>query len=308
MKPTVQQAKPSTSVMAFGMSHHVCVWSKAGVIKPTRCINAFDCLTCPIYQRMKHAVAEGKLKGGRAPADWRVTEARELGVLFKMKCRHMLAGRVSYKYCINDYDCDHCAYNQMIEDEALAETLSHACQTAVSGFALAANYYYHIGHAWARVEYGGRVRVGLDDFASRLFGPFDRVELPKMGFVLRQGEPGFGLVRGDLRAVCLCPVEGLVVALNPKASGQPAILTSEPYDEGWLMVIEPVRLLSRLKNLFFEDESRLWLEDEVSSLTAMVAEDSGMRLAATGGRALTDIFGRMPDLGWGRLTKAFLRT
>ena len=78
MKPTAQQAKPPTSVMAFGMSDQACVWSKAGVIKPTRCINAFDCLTCPIYKRMKHAVAEGKLKGGCAPADWRVTEAREL--------------------------------------------------------------------------------------------------------------------------------------------------------------------------------------------------------------------------------------
>jgi glycine cleavage system H lipoate-binding protein len=215
---------------------------------------------------------------------------------------------VSYKYCINEYDCDRCAYNQMVEDEVLAEQLSRSRQTVVSGFALAANYFYHFGHAWARVEYGGRVRVGLDDFASRLFGPFDRVDLPKMGCALRQGEPGFGLARGNLRAECLCPVEGVVVAVNPKASGEDDPLTSEPYDEGWLMVIEPVKLLSGLRNLFFEEESRAWLEDEASSLTAMVSEETGMRLAATGGRALPDIYGRLPELGWDRLKRAFLRT
>jgi glycine cleavage system H lipoate-binding protein len=256
---------------------------------------------------MKQVVAEGKLKEGRAPADWRAAEARELRDPFQMKCRHMLSGRVSYKYCINEYDCDRCAYNQLIEDEVLAEQLSRSRQTVLSGFALAANYYYHIGHAWVRVEYGGRVRVGLDDFASRLFGPFERVELPHMGSALRQGEPGFGLVRGERRAECLSPVEGVVVALNPAASDSAASLTAAPYDEGWLMVIEPVRLLSGLRNLFFEGESHAWLEDEASTLTGMIAEDTGMRLAATGGRALPDIYGRMPELGWNRLAKTFLR-
>jgi len=151
-------------------------------------------------------------------------------------------------------------------------------------------------------------RIGLDDFAARLFGPFAQVDLPRMGFVLRQGEPGFGLVRGDLRAECLSPVEGVVVALNPKVSDQPDSLTAAPYDDGWLMVVEPVKLLIRLRNLFFEDESRVWLEDETERLTGMVAEDTGMQLAATGGRALPDIFGRMPELGWKRLTQTFLRT
>jgi glycine cleavage system H lipoate-binding protein len=276
MKSNIQNIPASTKVLAFDMSRHVCVWSQAGVIKSTRCINAFDCLNCPIYKRMKQVVTEGKLQEGRAPADWRLAESRELRDPFQMKCRHMLSGRVSYKYCINEYDCDRCAYNQMVEDEVLSEQLSRSRQTVVSGFSLAANYYYHIGHAWARVEYGGRVRVGLDDFASRLFGPFDQVDLPKMGYVLRQGEPGFGLVRGSLRAECLCPVEGVVVALNPKVSDQPGSLTAAPYDDGWLMVVEPVKLLSRLRNLFFEDESRVWLEDETARLTGMVAEDTGM--------------------------------
>jgi len=308
MKTTNQTIKTSGRVLAFDMTSHTCVWSKAGVIKPTRCINAFDCLNCPVYKRMKRAVAEGRLKDGRAPADWRVSEPRLLQIPSQMKCRHMLSGRVSYKYCINDYDCDRCAYNQMVEDEVLAEQLSRSRQTVLSGFALAENYYYHYGHTWARVEYGGRVRVGLDDFASRLFGPFDRVDLPKMGSVLRQGEPGFGLTRGSLQAESLCPLEGVVVAVNPKASEEGGPLTSKPYDEGWLMVIEPVKLLNGLRNLFFEEESRAWLEDEASSLTAMVAEETGMRLAATGGRALPDIFGRLPELGWDRLKRAFLRT
>ncbi len=36
-------------------------------------------------------------------------------------CRHALTGRVTAaKVCINNYECNHCAYDQMIDDEDMA--------------------------------------------------------------------------------------------------------------------------------------------------------------------------------------------
>ncbi len=37
------------------------------------------------------------------------------------------------------------------------------------------------GHAWARIEASGQVRVGLDDFARKALGKIERVELPANG-------------------------------------------------------------------------------------------------------------------------------
>jgi glycine cleavage system H lipoate-binding protein len=176
-----------------------------------------------------------------------------------------------------------------------------------SGFQVAKNYYYHSGHAWARIEYGGFVRVGLDDFAGRLFGPFNRFDLPRIGQVIRQGEPGFGFIRGDLGAKCRGPLEGVVVAVNPEARENGRI-ADDPYGRGWLFVLEPQKLVLGLRNLLFMDESLAWMEDEVSRLIGLLPGETEYPLAATGGLAVSDIFGRIEGLSWEKLTKEFLGT
>ncbi len=308
MKASVKKSKGAQQAVVYDMTSNLCVWSRAGVIKPTACMNAYDCLSCPLDRKLKQDIAAGKLKHGRALAGWQVSEDLPHRSTEQKKCRHMLSGRVSVKYCVNDYDCEHCAYYRMIEDAGLTEPLSRVEQTLVSGFAMARNYYYHEGHTWARVEYGGRVRIGLDDFASRLFGPLDALELPGLGTTVGQGEPGFGMIRGDLGAEGLSPLEGVVVALNPKVTDHEPPPLDAPYDDDWLMVIEPVRMRGGLKNLFFEQEGLAWMEDEAERLTSMIADETGYRLAATGGRALSDIYGQVPGLEWNKLKSAFLHT
>ena len=303
-----KNTKGTQQAVVYDMTSNLCVWSQAGVIKPTACMNAYDCLSCPLDRKLKQDIAEGRLKDGRALAGWRVSKDLPHRSTEQKKCRHMLSGRVSVKYCVNDYDCEHCAYYRMMEEAGAAEPLSRVEQTLVSGFALARNYYYHEGHTWARVEYGGRVRVGLDDFASRLFGPLDAFELPGLGTTVGQGEPGFGMVRGGLTADGLSPLEGVVVAVNPRAAGNGPPPMESPYDDGWLLVIEPVRMRGGVRNLFFEEESLAWMEDEVGRLTGMIAEETGYRLAATGGRAVSDIYGHVPGLDWDKLRSSFLHT
>jgi hypothetical protein len=50
------------------------------------------------------------------------------------------------------------------------------------------------------------------------------------------------------------------------------------------------------------------MDDEASRLTDMIAEETGHRLAATGGRAVSDIYGQVPGLDWDELRSSFLRT
>jgi hypothetical protein len=60
----------------------------------------------------------------------------------------------------------------------------------VPWFSLADGYHFHQGHAWANPADGDLVTVGLDDFAAQLVGPPDGLELPAVGGIVRQGEPG----------------------------------------------------------------------------------------------------------------------
>ena len=58
----------------------------------------------------------------------------------------------------------------------------------MGGFTFPENLRYHPGHTWALSESPSLVRVGMDDFASKLIGKVDRMTLPQRGQWIRQGQ------------------------------------------------------------------------------------------------------------------------
>ena len=52
----------------------------------------------------------------------------------------------------------------------MREVPSHVVPALVSGFEVPENVRYHAGHTWALSESRELVRVGVDDFASKLLG------------------------------------------------------------------------------------------------------------------------------------------
>ena len=58
----------------------------------------------------------------------------------------------------------------------------------VGGFAVPENLRYHPGHTWALSESPNLVRVGMDDFASKLTGKVENITLPQRGQWIRQGQ------------------------------------------------------------------------------------------------------------------------
>jgi glycine cleavage system H lipoate-binding protein len=146
----------------------------------------------------------------------------------------------------------------------------------------------------------------MDDFAMRMLGSQDSIKLPKLGETLRQSFPQAELHRDGHGAEVLSPIDGKVLAVNPKISSKPEIANQSPYAEGWLMVIQPTNLRKNLKNLLYGSESIAWMDDESTHLATMLSEESGYHLAATGGEAIRDIYGKVPHLDWNRLVAAFL--
>lgn len=299
-----QETKKTGRPNVYGLANDQCVWSRAGVVKPIKCMNAFDCLGCAFDQKVQ-ADFEAREQQTRLPgADPRTVRLRML--MNQLKCRHMLSGRVTYKLCGHGYNCVKCPYDQMIEDTAFMPRLSAPACDDASGFDVARDYYFHHRHAWARVEYGGRVRVGVDDFAMRMLGPQDSIKLPKLGETVRQSLPQAELHRGGHGAEALSPIDGKVLAVNPKIGSKPETVNQSPYGDGWLMVIQPTNLRKNLKNLLYGTESLAWMDDESTRLATMLSEESGYQLAATGGEVIRDIYGTVPHLDWNRLVAAFL--
>jgi len=173
------------------------------------------------------------------------------------------------------------------------------------GYRVPRDYYIHRGHGWARIEYGGRIRVGLDDFGNRLVGRADGFRLPSLGTRFKSGEESFILQRETHEAGVKVPLAGVVTAVNHKLLDYPGVANASPYSDGWAFLVEPTELRSDLKDLAFGIESVRFIEKEAERLLAMITDDPVAALA-TGGEPITDVYGAFKELGWNNLVKGFL--
>lgn len=108
--------------------------------------------------------------------------------------------------------------------------------------------YYSEKDFWASVE-DGKVRIGLSDYAQKQLKEIVFIELPNVGSEITKGE-SFGAVE-SVKAVSdlIAPVSGRILEKNDGVEGSPEKLNEEPYEAGWLLVVEPSNLEADLKDL-----------------------------------------------------------
>jgi len=91
-------------------------------------------------------------------------------------------------------------------------------------------------HEWAKVD-GDRARIGITAFAQEQLGDVVFVELPKVGVKVTAMKT-FGVVE-SVKAVSdlFAPVTGEVVEVNAELPKKPELANSDPYGQGWMLVI-----------------------------------------------------------------------
>lgn len=99
------------------------------------------------------------------------------------------------------------------------------------------NLRYTKEHEWIRVE-GDRGTIGVTDYAQQQLGDVVFLELPESGRALKPGE-NFGTVE-SVKAVSelFCPVAGDVVETNAALVKAPESINSDPYGQGWMIVVK----------------------------------------------------------------------
>lgn len=98
---------------------------------------------------------------------------------------------------------------------------------------------YLDSHEWAAQD-GDVVRIGISDFAQEELGDVVFVEFPEVGDSISAGE-AFGVVE-SIKAVSdlYAPVGGEVVEVNEALFDRPELVNDDPYDDGWMLAVDPV--------------------------------------------------------------------
>ncbi len=97
---------------------------------------------------------------------------------------------------------------------------------------------YTSEHEWALVEGDNRVRVGITDYAQDALGDVVFVELPEVGTEFAAGDGMAEVESTKSVADVYAPVTGKVVEANGALEQSPELVNSDPYGDGWFVVIE----------------------------------------------------------------------
>jgi glycine cleavage system H lipoate-binding protein/ABC-type phosphate transport system substrate-binding protein len=121
-------------------------------------------------------------------------------------------------------------------------------------------------HTWAFMEKSGRVRIGIDYFLQNVTGPLTRVVMRQPGDQIKRGDPFLALIQNGKRLDIKSPVSGIVEKQNQELLNDATLLNSDPYAEGWVLLVKPVNWISELKSFFMGDPYANWLKAEAARL------------------------------------------
>ena len=177
----------------------------------------------------------------------------------------------------------------------------------VEGFHVPQTVSYHSGHSWLMRERKNVVRVGTDEFAAALLGKIEKIELPKPGQWIRQGQKILTFVRDGVKAEMVSPTEGEVMEINRELLENPSMLREDPYGKGWLVAVHVPDEENTTRNLIPKGLVGEWMREAAARLYARQPALAGA-VAADGGRPAEDLLAGLPDANWAEVTAEFFLT
>ena len=134
----------------------------------------------------------------------------------------------------------------------------------VSDYDMPEGLFYSESYAWVRRE-DDTIRVGVIEFAVKLAGKIEYVDLPQVGDHFEEEEV-FGTVEsGKWVGEMVMPVSGEITHINQSLFDNPATVYDDPFGEGWLIVVRPDTMDDLSVLMSDPQEITAWLEKEIKA-------------------------------------------
>ena len=98
---------------------------------------------------------------------------------------------------------------------------------------------YIASHEWLRLEDDGTITIGITDHAQDLLGDVVFVELPDVGDIIAVDDEISVVESVKAASDIYCPLAGSIVAVNDALADEPELVNSSPYEDGWVLRLQP---------------------------------------------------------------------
>lgn len=123
-----------------------------------------------------------------------------------------------------------------------------------------ADLKYTQEHEWLRIE-GDEAVVGITEHAQELLGDMVFVDMPSVGQDFAQGADCAVVESVKAASDVYMPVSAEVLAINNDLEGNPELVNSDPYGDGWLFRIK-IKDMSEINHLLDADAYQAIIDAE----------------------------------------------
>ncbi len=120
---------------------------------------------------------------------------------------------------------------------------------------------YHKEHTWAKIN-GNKATVGITHYAQESLGDIVYVDEIEVDATAEAGAELTEIESTKATSPMISPVSGTVLEFNEELNDSPEIINEDPYDKGWIAVIE-LDSESDLSELMDAGAYEKYLEEEV---------------------------------------------
>ncbi len=126
----------------------------------------------------------------------------------------------------------------------------------------------NIGHIWVNLE-NNKARIGITDYAQKQLKEIVFVETPipgtKIEMLIFEGEipksNPIGSFESQKTSIDFySPLSGIIEEINDLIEDNPSIINQDPYDDGWILLINPSNLEKEKEQLWSAEKYARELE------------------------------------------------
>jgi glycine cleavage system H lipoate-binding protein len=208
-----------------------------------------------------------------------------------------------------------CVGIELLRDRAKQrQTAPAAARIQPDRFLLPKGFFVSKAHTWVEMTFSGDARVGVDDFAQKVIGTIDRIQIAALGSEIKKGDTLLTVQHGANTLNIPAPISGKIVRINESLLAAPDMLHKDPYIAGWAAVIAPKNISAELHLLAIADDAAKWLKKEVNRFRDFIKDQLVTGVPATagvtmldGGIPLNGVLEQCSNKTWNAFQKEFLK-
>jgi len=176
-------------------------------------------------------------------------------------------------------------------------------------FAIPGGVFISKNHCWVNIEADGNVKTGIDDFAKKIIGDIDDIEMPNLGMKANKGSILFSIKQKNRTISFISPISGVVTKINTSLKEDIDSINITPYETSWICSIDADNLDNELKDLKIGKAAVTFYHQEIDRYTEKITELRANDKSIDKSKPLfVGELSELDEYNWNNIVKEFILT